>query len=150
MPSVVRDRGAIEVFPVRPRGYRDAIRQALTDEDARLVATSWSDAPSTSAGGWGRGSGTRFGNRLIDSRAVTMAAPRSGMKRGRRDPEDLRAGDVLDCWRPWRNGRASRTGSRTSRRRGRLHCLLALVRRTPRSCCRSSTSYWAGTFLERA
>ena len=22
-----------------------------------------------------------------------------GMKRGRRDPEDLRAGDVLDCWR---------------------------------------------------
>ena len=75
MPSVVRDRGAIEVFPVRPRGYRDAIRQALADEDARLVATSWSDALSTSAGGWGRGSGTRFGNRLIDSRAVTVAAP---------------------------------------------------------------------------
>ena len=75
MPSVVRDGAALEVFPVKPRGYRDAIRQALADEDARLVATSWSDALSTSAGGRGRGAGTRFGNRLIDSRAVTVAAP---------------------------------------------------------------------------
>ena len=134
MPSVVRDRGALEVFPVRPCGYREAIRRALADEDARLVATRWSDALSTSAGGWGRGAGTRLGNRLIDSRAVTVAAPPEraftpirriggargwyyanplwrlrgvldrmlggvGMKRGRRDPEDLRAGDVLDCWR---------------------------------------------------
>ena len=134
MPSVVRDGAALEVFPVRPRGYRDAIRQALADEDARLVATRWSDALSTSAGARGRGAGTRFGNRLIDSRAVTVAAlPERafapirriggargwyyanalwrlrgvadrmlggvGMKRGRRDPEDLRAGDVLDCWR---------------------------------------------------
>ena len=131
---VVRNGAALEVFPVRPRGYRDAIRQALADEDARLVATRWSDALSTSAGARGRGAGTRFGNRLIDSRAVTVAAlPERaftpirwiggargwyyanalwrlrgvadrmlggvGMKRGRRDPEDLRAGDVLDCWR---------------------------------------------------
>ena len=134
MPSVVRDRGALEVFPVRPCGYREAIRRALADEDARLVATSWSDALSISAGMRGRGAGTRFGNRLIDSPAVTVAgAPHQafapirriggargwyyanalwrlrgvldrmlggvGMKRGRRDPEDLRAGDVLDCWR---------------------------------------------------
>ena len=134
MPSVVRDGAALEVFRVRPRGYRDAIRQALADEDARLVATSWADALSTSEGGRGRGAGTRFGNRLIDSRAVTVAAPPEraftpirriggargwyyanalwrlrgvadrmlggvGMKRGRRDPEELRAGDVLDCWR---------------------------------------------------
>ena len=131
MPSVVRNGAALEVFPVRPRGYRDAIRQALADEDARLVATSWADALSTSEGGRGRGAGTRFGNRLIDSRAVTVAAPPEraftpirriggargwyyanalwrlrgvadrmlggvGMKRGRRDPEELRAGDVLD------------------------------------------------------
>ena len=39
MPSVVRDRSALDGFPVRPRGYRDAIRRALADEDARLVAT---------------------------------------------------------------------------------------------------------------
>ena len=50
MPSVVRNGAALEGFPVRPRGYRDAIRQALADEDARLVATRWSDALSTSAG----------------------------------------------------------------------------------------------------
>ena len=134
MPSVVRDGGALEVFPVRPRGYREAVRQALADEDARLVATRWSDALSSSAGRQGEGAGTRFGNRLIDSRSVTVAAPAErafapirriggargwyyanalwrlrgaldrmlggvGMKRGRRDPEKLRAGDVLDCWR---------------------------------------------------
>ena len=134
MPSVVRDGGALEVLPVRPRGYRDAIRQALADEDARLVATSWSDALSSSAGRRARGAGRRFGDRLIDSRAVTVAASPErafipirriggargwyyanalwrlrgvvdrmlggvGMKRGRRDPEELRAGDVLDCWR---------------------------------------------------
>ncbi len=75
MPSVVRDRSALDGFAVRPRGYRDAIRQALADEDARLVATRWSDALSTSAGRRGSGAGTRFGNRLIDSRAVTVAAP---------------------------------------------------------------------------
>ena len=134
MPSVVRDGGALEVFPVRPRGYRAAVRQALADEDARLVATRWSDALSSSASRQGEGAGTRFGNRLIDSRSVTVAAPAErafapirriggargwyyanalwrlrgvldrmlggvGMKRGRRDPEKLRAGDVLDCWR---------------------------------------------------
>ena len=134
MPSVVRDGGALEVFPVRPRGYRAAVRQALADEDARLVATRWSDALSSSASRQGEGAGTRFGNRLIDSRSVTVAAPAErafapirriggargwyyanalwrlrgaldrmlggvGMKRGRRDPEELRAGDVLDCWR---------------------------------------------------
>ncbi len=134
MPSVVRDGGALELFPVRPRGYRAAVRQALADEDARLVATRWSDALSSSASRQGEGAGTRFGNRLIDSRSVTVAAPAErafapirriggargwyhantlwrlrgaldrmlggvGMKRGRRDPEELRAGDVLDCWR---------------------------------------------------
>ena len=134
MPSVVRDGGALKVFPVRPRGYRAAVRQALADEDARLVATRWSDALSSSASRQGEGAGTRFGNRLIDSRSVTVAAPAErafapirriggargwyyanalwrlrgvldrmlggvGMKRGRRDPEKLRAGDVLDCWR---------------------------------------------------
>ena len=134
MPSVVRDGGALKVFPVRPRGYRAAVRQALADEDARLVATRWSDALSSSASRQGEGAGTRFGNRLIDSRSVTVAVPAErafapirriggargwyyanalwrlrgvldrmlggvGMKRGRRDPEKLRAGDVLDCWR---------------------------------------------------
>ena len=134
MPSVVRDGGALEVFPIRPRGYREAVRQALADEDARLVATRWSDALSSSASRKSEGAGTRFGNRLIDSRSVTVAAPAErafapigriggargwyyanalwrlrgvvdrmlggvGMKRGRRDPEELRAGDVLDCWR---------------------------------------------------
>ena len=94
MPSVVRDRGALEVFPVRPCGYREAIRRALADEDARLVATRWSDALSISAGGW------YYANALWRLRGVLdRMLGGVGMKRGRRDPEDLRAGDVLDCWR---------------------------------------------------
>ena len=94
MPSVVRDRGALEVFPVRPCSYREAIRRALADEDGRLVATRWSDALSISAGGW------YYANALWRLRGVLdRMLGGVGMKRGRRDPEDLRAGDVLDCWR---------------------------------------------------
>ena len=134
MPSVVRDRRALAAFRIRPCGFRSAIRQALADEEARIVATRWSDALSASAGGGRRGAGARFGNRLIDSRVITVPVPPEqaflpvrriggrrgwyyanglwrlrgmvdrmlggvGMKRGRRDPEELRAGDVLDCWR---------------------------------------------------
>ena len=134
MPSVVRDRRALDTFRIRPCGFRSAIRQALADEDDRVVATRWSDALSASAGGRRPGAGARLGNRLIDSRVVAVpVAPEQafvpvrrigggrgwyyanglwrlrgvldrmlggvGMKRGRRDPEDLRAGDVLDCWR---------------------------------------------------
>ena len=55
MPSVVRDRRALAAFRIRPCGFRSAIRQALADEEARIVATRWSDALSASAGGsWRR------------------------------------------------------------------------------------------------
>jgi hypothetical protein len=88
----------------------------------------------SSAGPAPRWGGARFGNRLIDSRSVRVAAPPPaafapiqriggatgwyygnwlwrfrgwldllaggvGMRRGRRDSEQLKAGDALDCWR---------------------------------------------------
>ncbi len=73
MPSVVTDPAAATAFEVRPRDYRAAIRQALADEDARFVATRWADAASALTRRrrlWG---GVRFGTRLVDSRAVTVA-----------------------------------------------------------------------------
>jgi uncharacterized protein YbjT (DUF2867 family) len=73
MPSVVTDPAATTAFEVRPRAYRAAIRQALADEDARFVATRWADAASALTGERRRWGGVRFGARLVDSRAVTVA-----------------------------------------------------------------------------
>ena len=73
MPSVVSDPAAAAVFGVRPRDYRDAMRQALADEDARFVATRWADAACALTGERRRWGGVRFGTRLVDSRAVTVA-----------------------------------------------------------------------------
>ncbi|MBM4186739.1 MAG: SDR family oxidoreductase [Gemmatimonadetes bacterium] len=132
-PTVVRNDAATRLFPIRPIGVREAIAGALRNEDSAFAQTRWSD--SLSAAGpprqWG---GTRFGNRLVDSRSLIVAAEPGavfaaveriggatgwyyanwlwtlrgwldllwggvGMRRGRRDPKYLRAGDTLDCWR---------------------------------------------------
>lgn len=72
-PTVVRDNAAESAFPIRPIAAREAIARALRNEDARLAQTRWSDAMSTTEPAqWG---GTRFGNRLVDSRATFVAAP---------------------------------------------------------------------------
>ncbi len=74
-PTVVTSDRARTAFSVRPRPLREAIARALTREDAELRATRWSDALSSAAlpPPWG---GTRFGTRLVDSRArVVEAAP---------------------------------------------------------------------------
>lgn len=70
-PSVVRDTGALDVFPVRPRGMADAIAAALRNEDREFAESRWYDA--FSSGGTERSwAGVRFGNRLVDSRARTV------------------------------------------------------------------------------
>lgn len=131
--TVVRDPAALDVFPVRPRGIREAIAAALRNEDHEFAQTRWSDALSAvrPRRDWG---GTRFGNRLVDTRTLQVnASPEAafrpiqrlggatgwyygnglwrlrgwldllvggvGMRRGRRDPEHLEPGDVVDCWR---------------------------------------------------
>jgi uncharacterized protein YbjT (DUF2867 family) len=132
-PTVVRDRSALEVFAVRPRGIREAIARALLNEDRAFAETRWSDAFSSNGwpAAWG---GVRFGSRLVDSRVarvrsdparafapirriggrsgwyygdwlwrirgyLDLLAGGVGMRRGRRDPEWLRPGETLDCWR---------------------------------------------------
>ena len=73
-PTVVRDPSAIRFFDIKPKGLREAITRALVNEDHELAETRWSDAFSSSGepSSWG---GTRFGTRIVDSRAIQVAAP---------------------------------------------------------------------------
>ncbi len=72
-PTIVTEGRAQTAFAIRPRPLREAIARALSREDAELAATRWSDALSSAAlpAPWG---GTRFGTRLVDSRARVVAA----------------------------------------------------------------------------
>lgn len=72
--TTVEDSSALRVFSVRPRGISDAITRALSNEDREYALTRWSDAVS-SAGRlqvWG---GTRFGARIVESRAALVNLP---------------------------------------------------------------------------
>lgn len=133
-PTVVRDDSARRFFPgIHPLGVRDAIAQALQDEEREFAAPRWSDALSAS-GIQPRWGGSRLGNRLIDVRQMRVTATAEeafapirriggrtgwyfadwlwrlrgfidllvggvGMRRGRRDLDALRVGDVVDWWR---------------------------------------------------
>jgi uncharacterized protein YbjT (DUF2867 family) len=76
-PTVVRDDTAVRTFSVRPIPTSEAIARALRNEDSHFAQTRWSDALSSAHAPrqWG---GTRFGNRLVDSRRtrVSASAPR--------------------------------------------------------------------------
>ncbi|GAB6187768.1 SDR family oxidoreductase [Thermopirellula anaerolimosa] len=73
-PTVVEDPAALEVFPIRPRGLREAIDRAMHNEDREFAATRWSDALSASGikPRWG---GMRFGSRIVDTRIVSVSVP---------------------------------------------------------------------------
>lgn len=73
-PTVVRNAAALEAFPIRPRGLRDALARAIENEDRDLAETRWSDALSSSGSPRSYG-GVRFGTRLVDSRAIHVATP---------------------------------------------------------------------------
>ncbi|MHC4469809.1 MAG: SDR family oxidoreductase [Planctomycetota bacterium] len=70
--TVVTDDAALETFPIRPRGIREAIARAIANEDRDLAATRWTDALSSSGPIRGYG-GVRFGARLVDSRTEDVA-----------------------------------------------------------------------------
>ncbi len=73
-PTVVQDDAALRVFAIRPIGVSAAMDNALRNEDRECAETRWSDALS-SAGPAPRWGGVRFGNRLLDSRTIRVAAP---------------------------------------------------------------------------
>ena len=59
-PTVVEDHSASQVLSIRPRGLREALSRALSNEDRVFAETRWSDALSSSGlkPRWG---GVRFG-----------------------------------------------------------------------------------------
>ncbi|MCL4194991.1 MAG: DUF2867 domain-containing protein, partial [Thermoguttaceae bacterium] len=73
-PTVVEDPAALEAFPIRPRGLKDAIARAMLNEDREFAETRWADALSSGshAPAWG---GVRFGSRIVDSRTATVGVP---------------------------------------------------------------------------
>lgn len=72
--TLVQDDSALREFEIKPMGIREAMRQAIANEDREFARTRWSDALSSSGDRpeWG---GVRFGNRLVDSRTVRVAMP---------------------------------------------------------------------------
>ncbi|MFC2172416.1 SDR family oxidoreductase [Acidobacteriota bacterium] len=72
--TIVRDFQALRDFSLKPKGVREAIRQALRNEDREVAETRWSDAVSSSGvePKWG---GVRTGNRLIDMRMESVDLP---------------------------------------------------------------------------
>ncbi|MEO8563144.1 MAG: SDR family oxidoreductase [bacterium] len=72
--TVVTTTVARELFPtIRPRGMREALARARANEDHEFAETRWSDAMSSvgPAQPWG---GAPSGSRLVDSRAMSVAA----------------------------------------------------------------------------
>jgi uncharacterized protein YbjT (DUF2867 family) len=73
-PTIVKDSSAIREFRFKPRGLSDAIQRALINEDNDVADTRWSDALSSSRGVRSLG-GVRLGNRIVDTRSVTVTEP---------------------------------------------------------------------------
>src|SRR6266705_2743685 len=70
--TLVGDGAARALFPIRPRGFREAIERALANEDREFAETRWSDALSAHRGrNWG---GVTLGQRLVASRTISVAA----------------------------------------------------------------------------
>jgi uncharacterized protein YbjT (DUF2867 family) len=73
-PTVVTDATARTAFPIQPIGITQAVARAIAREDQEFATTRWSDAFSSSGDSpdW---AGTRFGNRLVDSRTMAVSVP---------------------------------------------------------------------------
>jgi uncharacterized protein YbjT (DUF2867 family) len=70
--TVVRDDLAMRVFDIRPRGIRQAIERALSNEERQFAETRWPDALSShgSPSTWG---GERFGSRIVDPQTIALS-----------------------------------------------------------------------------
>ncbi|HXI03950.1 MAG TPA: SDR family oxidoreductase, partial [Candidatus Saccharimonadales bacterium] len=77
-PTVVEHPEDAALLGVHPVGFREAIATALRNEDREFAETRWSD--SVSSGGvrpaWG---GSRRGTRFVDTRSLSVPAPRAAV-----------------------------------------------------------------------
>jgi uncharacterized protein YbjT (DUF2867 family) len=105
--TIVEDESALAAFAIRPCGYREAITAALSAPgshlmvDSRIIRVSSSAecafAPIRRIGGR---RGWYYANWLWRLRGLLdKLCGGVGMRRGRRDAESLRVGDVVDFWR---------------------------------------------------
>jgi uncharacterized protein YbjT (DUF2867 family) len=69
--TIVEDPSGALMFRVRPRGVRQAISEALRNEDREYAETRWSDSVSGSVGGATTKS-VRLGNRRVDTRSAIV------------------------------------------------------------------------------
>lgn len=105
-PTVVEDDAALSVFPIRPRGYREAIAEALVQphsgllKDSRCIHVSASpevvfeQLRQIGSAGW------YYADWLWRLRgAVDVLFGGSGLRRNRNRPEELRVGEAVDWWR---------------------------------------------------
>ena len=72
--SIIQDHKATDHFELSPMGIKEAISDALLNEDKEFAQTRWSDALS-SAGQYTQWGGTRFGTRLVDTRSIQVRKP---------------------------------------------------------------------------
>jgi hypothetical protein len=132
---IVKDNSAKYLFPrIKPMGYGDAVKLALSNLKNGQVETAWTDALITSQGGnppatltsqegmmikrWqrivntssqaiyriftgmGGQRGWLYANGTWQLRGIAdRLVGGVGLRRGRRHPDELRAGDALDFWR---------------------------------------------------
>ena len=105
--TVVEDQSAMATFSIRPCGLREAIARALsTGEqgllfDSRLIRV---EVPPENAfepiRRIGGATGWYYANWLWKLRgAIDRVVGGVGLQHGRRDPDNLRVGDQVDCWR---------------------------------------------------
>ncbi len=106
-PTVVEDQTALSQFKVRPCGFREAIASAIHADrrhfkvDSRTIHVGVSPkeafAPIRRIGGV---KGWYYANWLWQLRGLLdIPFGGVGLRRGRRDPEFLCAGDAVDFWR---------------------------------------------------
>jgi hypothetical protein len=105
--TIVEDETALAQFTIRPCGYREAIAAALNADGRHLMIYSLTihvtASPKDAFAPIHRIGGTRgwyYANWLWHLRGrLDRLVGGTGLRRGRRDPETLRVGDPVDCWR---------------------------------------------------
>jgi hypothetical protein len=115
-PTVVRDRSARNEFSVRPVGYREAIAAALRADDQMdadssaasrsrfvhslaITVNATAEQAFTPIRRIGGSTGWYYANWLWSLRGILdVWMGGLGLNRGRRHPDELEAGDIVDCW----------------------------------------------------
>jgi len=75
--TVVRDTAALQMFSIRPRGYRESIERALLTGDQQFARKRWSKKFSRGTADKKNGEQNKFesGSRLVDSRTMHTHCP---------------------------------------------------------------------------